>query len=1017
MARFKLLSGGLFIWLMLAPALLAQTATRYDMPSLTTTPAQVPVGSLPQLLAVTNATIAVCGFPATMSGGVCTNTITTYTDSTEATACPATAQLVPAGTIICVSTTGLQGAFGFWYDSVTNPHVTWTVKTKYGNFGPYDIKGPIGSGGGGGGSPASPNLSCQLNNSGAFGGSNVCTINPTASTVSLGQTVLPSTAPANTVGIGIPISAVESQNVKAYGAKGDARLCLDLSTTATTTTANSASCAFTAADTGKVIQLNMGSLAVWAAVYTSGGTVSGVPGSVCSVTTFNGGGFSAAGFVYLSKTVPNSIDASSVIYMSGFGSAFTSSPTTAVLSNGTGQTGAANATCSGTIALTSSTFALPVTTTATFVNSTTITLGVAATNSVTSGRAAIGTDDTAAIQGAINCAEGLTNACPGGVTGPGNGSAYLPTGYYLTTGPLNITLPIKFYGDGSFPVYGATGSSGSSPNGDIFPNSPPFLSGSTIVPTLPGGTAIADSVTGASVTFTDFGILFAPAIAFLNTGHGINSTATVSSNYGQLEGTWTNVRVWGQDGNHYGFLLNNTAYWNGISLSAYGGGGIDLHGNAGMCCPGNAEITASYFETATSGLNVPGSIVFDGGAMNLIALVRGQANMYPIGLNAPNSILLQWPIPPLIPALTAPLYAPAAQQVVNVQEDLEAGQPVINPGQYTAIGGAFTLFPEVTVGAGRGTNESGTLTFTGTAANLPSNFMGLGLWGNNNIETIWGNDSVGIDTGTIQPASTFQVNGTASSINSIVGIGGSGTGWSLIGPYMNLATWSQNIGNTNGNGWTSTNSTVVLNTTDLLAPDGSQNATKLTDTTISPNTSYLRDVNGLTATMGNTYSISFWARSVLATDTVQLFVQGAFVGPFIGIPIKNSWQQFCFTEVAGSTNLTVTAQFSANYGNTIYLWGVSVVPGAECSPAWPTQGSPISTAISTVQTSSLIANTFTSGLLYSVAGTALPTCNAGSLGLHATVSDATSPTYLGTYTGSGAVTADVLCNGTNWVTH
>ncbi len=57
------------------------------------------------------------------------------------------------------------------------------------------------------------------------------------------------------------------------------------------------------------------------------------------------------------------------------------------------------------------------------------------------------------------------------------------------------------------------------------------------------------------------------------------------------------------------------------------------------------------------------------------------------------------------------------------------------------------------------------------------------------------------------------------------------------------------------------------------------------------------------------------------------------------------------------------------------------------------------------------------GVLYSAAGTALPTCNSGEEGAHLTVSDATTPTYLGTYASGGAVVADVLCNGTNWVTH
>lgn len=54
--------------------------------------------------------------------------------------------------------------------------------------------------------------------------------------------------------------------------------------------------------------------------------------------------------------------------------------------------------------------------------------------------------------------------------------------------------------------------------------------------------------------------------------------------------------------------------------------------------------------------------------------------------------------------------------------------------------------------------------------------------------------------------------------------------------------------------------------------------------------------------------------------------------------------------------------------------------------------------------------------LYSAAGTALPTCNTASKGTSLYVSDATSPTFQGTYASGGAVATAVLCNGTNWVT-
>jgi len=152
----------LLLLALLAPfSLFGQTA-RYDMPVLPTTPHTVPVGSLPAVLAVTNATVSVCAFPATIFAGMCTNKITTYTDSTGTTACPATAQLTAPGSSVCTSTTGLQGALGFWY-AATSTHLTYTVKTTWGAFGPYDISPSIGAAG----NPAAPGFAVQFANSGA----------------------------------------------------------------------------------------------------------------------------------------------------------------------------------------------------------------------------------------------------------------------------------------------------------------------------------------------------------------------------------------------------------------------------------------------------------------------------------------------------------------------------------------------------------------------------------------------------------------------------------------------------------------------------------------------------------------------------------------------------------------------------------------------------------------------------------------------------------------------------------
>ena len=111
-----------------------------------------------------------------MSGGVWSLTLLRHIPIRQKPPqCPSTAQLTPSGSSNCVSTTGLQGDFGFWYDAGTNPHITWTVKSGYGSFGPYDITGPIG-GGGGGGSPGGSLFQFQFNNT-IFAGSPLFTYN------------------------------------------------------------------------------------------------------------------------------------------------------------------------------------------------------------------------------------------------------------------------------------------------------------------------------------------------------------------------------------------------------------------------------------------------------------------------------------------------------------------------------------------------------------------------------------------------------------------------------------------------------------------------------------------------------------------------------------------------------------------------------------------------------------------------------------------------------------------------
>lgn len=208
-------------------------------------------------------------------------------------------------------------------------------------------------------------------------------------------------------------------NAKGYGAKGDGRTVLDAVTTAASTALTSATAAFTAADTGKTITVEMGAQGIAALTYTSGGSITGATGTTCILTITNGGGTGATGLVWLTGT--NAIAGATAIRITAPGTGFTGNATTATLSNGT-------ATCSGTATVATTAFVTyPVTTTLTYVNATTVTLGVAATTSRTGAVSTWATDDSAAVIAAI-AAAGTAGGIP----------LYFPAGQYLILSQLAI---------------------------------------------------------------------------------------------------------------------------------------------------------------------------------------------------------------------------------------------------------------------------------------------------------------------------------------------------------------------------------------------------------------------------------------------------------------------------------------------------------------------------------------------------------------------------------------------------
>lgn len=77
--------------------------------------------------------------------------------------------------------------------------------------------------------------------------------------------------------------------------------------------------------------------------------------------------------------------------------------------------------------------------------------------------------------------------------------------------------------------------------------------------------------------------------------------------------------------------------------------------------------------------------------------------------------------------------------------------------------------------------------------------------------------------------------------------------------------------------------------------------------------------------------------------------------------------------------------------------------------------SPIGNVFKTSVLAQYVTRTYQNGALTTVG--ALPTCSSAIKGYTYYVTDANSPTYGGTLTGSSTTFAVAICDGTNWTAH
>ena len=162
---------------------------------------------------------------------------------------------------------------------------------------------------------------------------------------------------------------------------------------------------------------------------------------------------------------------------------------------------------------------------------------------------------------------------------------------------------------------------------------------------------------------------------------------------------------------------------------------------------------------------------------------------------------------------------------------------------------------------------------------------------------------------------------------------------------------------------------------------------------------------------GANNSLSWVGRGILtspATNTVQFGPSDSSAPASQTIRVTSVAAGNANTNGAASTTIVGSLANGSGTNGTIdfQTGGAAAASGSQVTPV---------TALS------ILAGT-SNGLVqhkivFSAAGTPLPSCVSGIKGAEGVVSDATGPTYLGTYTSGGAVFAPVICNGTNWITY
>jgi hypothetical protein len=154
-------------------------------------------------------------------------------------------------------------------------------------------------------------------------------------------------------------------------------------------------------------------------------------------------------------------------------------------------------------------------------------------------------------------------------------------------------------------------------------------------------------------------------------------------------------------------------------------------------------------------------------------------------------------------------------------------------------------------------------------------------------------------------------------------------------PSTNLLLYSDSMNSGLWSGYCGGTGNVTYKTTDIPAPDGSYNATKLVmdgsnGCGAGGSWGLLYGQSGI-FTSGQTYTISIWARCATGTMPMSLGMNDSFG---IGVTLTTTWQRFSYTTPITS-NLDRGLQFirgDSTNGRTFYVWGAQCEQNSFVTP-------------------------------------------------------------------------------------